>query len=354
MRLFLIENRANVSLFQFQLLLSALLGTSTQSPIARTVRSVAFSRAAVEHSPRFILADQANWYSSFVPSQGYKFAKVASFSRSAVEQRPQLILDDPIDWYSDSWPNEHLTVPNVAFSRAAVESRPSPQLTLTNPANWFADWTPSQFLTLPVLNLPSIDFLSINWNTRPLSTSLTSSVASTTTETFVSSTTTTPSTEKAPSSEKDQLSADIPLDSELRIPVTTRKPGEPHHFYDNDNHIQYEILDGVHKISSNHQSFEIRYTKPNSGTFLKSSQVSDDIPIESNPVKLEDLKLEIPINTPIETTVQKEEVQTAPPLIRNSNDANDIHLDVTAPGAGLEPPQFEPKPFLESSIQWNQ
>lgn len=282
------------------------------------------------------------------PSQGYTFAKVGSFSRSAVEQRPQLILDDPSDWNSgSSWPNEDLTVPTIGpFSRASVESRPSPQLVLTNPANWFADWKPFQSLTLPVF--PSVEFLSNNWNIRPSPVVTTSTVTPTTTETFVSSTTTTPS------SDEGQLSPDIPLVStELRIPVTTRKPGEPHHFYDDDNYIQYKILDGVHKIFSNRQSFEIRYTKPNSGTVLKSSELSDGIPIESNPVKLEDSKLNTPINTSIATPIQTE-VQTAPPLIHNSNDVTNIHTIVIAPSTFLEPPQIKPQPFHYSSIQWNQ
>ena len=314
-------------------MLSALLRLSRQSPIPTQ-----FSRAAVEQSPRFVLADPANWYTKFAPSQGNTFAKVGSFSRSAVEQRPQLILEDPSDWNSGSWPNEDLTVPTIGpFSRASVESRPTPQLVLTNPANWFATWTPSQSLTLPVF--PAVDFLSSNWNIRS-SSAVPTETTSTTTETFISSTTTTPLTEK------DQL-------SELRIPVTTRKPGEPHHFFDNDNYIQYEILDGVHKIFSNRQSFEIRYTKPNSGTYFKSNELSDDISIESDPVKLEDSKLETPINTPIATPIQTE-VQTAPPLIHNSNDVNDIHTVVTVPSTILEPPRFEPQPFHYSSIQWNQ
>lgn len=317
-------------------MLSALLGLSTQSPIDRTARNVLFSRAAVEQSPRFVLADPANWHTGFAPSQRHTFAKVGSFSRSAVEHRPQLVLDDPSDWYSGSWPNDDLTVPTIGpFSRASVESRPSPQLVLTNSANWYAAWKPSPSLTLPVF--PPVNFLSNSWNI-PVSPAIPIETTSTTTDTVFPSTT--------PSTEKDQL-------SELRIPVTTRKPGEPHHFFDDDNYIQYEILDGVHKISSNRQLFEIRYTKPNYGTILKSTDVSDDIPIESNPVEPEDSKLEIPVHNSIATPVQTE-VQTAPPLIRHSNDGTDINSMVTAPINFLIPPQIEAQPFHQSSTQWNE
>ncbi|XP_055295135.1 uncharacterized protein LOC129564906 [Sitodiplosis mosellana] len=351
------------------LLLSTLLGLSTQSlMVPKNVPNAALYRT--------ILSDPSNWYADLAPT--YPVAKIGAFSRSAVEQRPQLILSDPSSLYSSFWPSERLTVSTYgAFSRAAVESRPSPQLVLTNPANWFSALTPSQGFTLPIFR-PVPSFLSNNWNIQPsvavaTSTPTITETVPTTTESVVLSTTAAPLIETASLSEEVPLSTNAPLvpsapvevpttvapidepvTPEFRLPVSTRPPGVPHHFTDDDNYIRYRISDGVHTIMSNRQSFEIRYTRPNSGSFLTSEKVLDDIAIESKAVPFEDAtKLVTPVDTPVVTPVQETVAHFVPPLIRGSNDAA-LHTvakvplnDITV----LALPQTEPQPFLVSRIQ---
>lgn len=335
-----------------------------QSVIVPTVRIGAFSRAAVEQQPQLILADPANWYGGFRPTDGYTVARIGAFSRTAVEQQPHLILSDPTDWYTK---NE---VPKIgAFSRAAVEN--PPQLILTNPANWFSALTPAEGFTLPTFS-PVLSFLSSGWNIRPSTAVPSSTVAPTTTETVVSSTFKASLSDEDPvssdapivSSETVEVSTAAPIQSEepvtpvrLRLPVTTRPPGVPHHFKDDkdDDIIRYEISDGIHKITSNRQSFEIRYTNRNTGTLLKSGQDPEDIAIESKAIVPEDeTRLETPVETPVQEKVQKTPVQetVAPPLIHSSND---VEQSATAGVAFanilpnfLQLPVFPAQPFFHT------
>lgn len=354
-------------------MLSALLGLSTQSVIVPAVRYGAFSRAAVEHHPQLILADPANWYGGVRPSYGFTVSRIGAFSRAAVEQHPQLILADPTNWYTT---NE---VPKGGiFSRAAVES--PPQLILTNPANWFSALTPAEGFTLPTFP-PVLNFLSGAWNIRPstadlsVTTVTSSTVAPTTTEPVVASTTETPSSDEevisteAPVvfSETVQVSTTIapisneePVTPELRLPVSTRAPGVPHHFKDDDdNVIRYEISNGIHKISSNRESFEIHYTNRDTVSLLKSVPDSE-ITSKAEVVAPEDeIRLDTPVETPVSTSVQQMvttpvQETVAPPLIHSSNT---VEQSSTAgvPSTNfillnyLSLPAFPAQPFLHTN-----
>lgn len=43
-----------------------------------------------------------------------------------------------------------------------------------------------------------------------------------------------------------------------RLSVTTRRPGTPHHFIEADNIVRSEFINGIHKITSDRQSFEFK------------------------------------------------------------------------------------------------
>lgn len=349
-------------------MLSTLLGLSMQSIIV-PLRSGSFSRAAVEQRPQFILADPGTFYAGLRPTGAYTVSKIGAFSRAAVEQRPQLILADPSDLYTGFSPNEGFPVSGIGgFSRDSVEKQP--QLVLTSPANWFSSISLAEGFTLPTLP-PVIDFLTSNWYIRPNTAVPTATVEPITTETVVSSTTLAPSEEEKEvqlSTEAPLVSSDVqevpkttapivnvaPVMPAIRLPVTTRPPGVPHHYKDekDDNFISYEISDGVHKITSNRQSFEIRYTNPNTGTLLKSADVTEDIPIKSkSEVKEDETRSEKYEETPVATPVQEAAIHVTPPLIRNSNDAA-IQSVGTIPLNAinvLTQPEFPPQPFFNAN-----
>lgn len=333
-----------------------------QSVIVPILRSGSFSRAAVEQRPQFILADPGNFYSGLRPPGVYTVSKIGAFSRAAVEQRPQLILSDPSDLYTGFSPNEGFPVSGIgAFSRDAVEKQP--QLVLTSPANWFSSITLAGGLTLPTFP-PVIDFSTSGWYIRPNAAVPSTAVESITTETVV------PFTSK---DEEVSLSKEVPLVSShvqevpttivpidapvtpaIRLPVTTRPPGVPHHYKDDkdDNFIRYEISDGVHKITSNRQSFEIRYTNRNKGTLLKSVDVSEDIPVESKSEMMKDeTRSEAHVETPITTPVQETVVHVTPPLIRNLNDAAIQTVGIIPLNAinVLTHPEFPAQPFFNAN-----
>lgn len=299
------------SVLDFQLLLSALFGLSMQSVIVPTLRSESLSDVVVQQQPQLI---PGNWYTGFTPNG--KFS-IGTISRAAVEQQPQLVL--------------------------------------TNPANWFSSLTPATGFTPPTFP-PVLSFLTNNWNIQT-PTAIPSSIVAptiTTADTVVSSRTLTPLAEEASVSETTTppIISDEPITPALRLPVTTRKPGVPHHFEEekDDNFIRYEIADGIHKITSNRQSFEIRYTNRNKGTQLKSEEDLPDIAIEQKVEKPEnELKVETPADTPVPMPIEKTVNPDTPPLFHNSNNVEQL-ATVGFPFTTLNVltlPQLPPQPFYQ-------
>lgn len=114
----------------------------------------------------------------------------------------------------------------------ALVDKESP-LHLTNPSNLFTSLKPAEHIQPP--NLPSINFWPlIAWKFPAISEAATSTTA-------------------------PPVIADSTAAPSLRIPVTTRKPGQDHHFADDDI-VQFVARDGVHRLISNRQTFEYRQT----------------------------------------------------------------------------------------------
>lgn len=338
---------------------------STQSVIVPTARFGAFSRAAVEQRPQFTLADAVNWNLGFGPNVGYTVSRIGPFSRAAVEQHPRFFLADPSNWYTGVRPSDGFTVAKIgAFSRAAVE-RP-PQLVLTNPTSWFSALTPAEGFTLPIF--PPVDF------SRPSEALPSPTITLKTADILVSPTTETPLTEEIPlSTEAPLISSDIEeisstvaptvavelVTPELRLPVTTRAPGVPHHFKDDndDNFIRYEVSDGVHKFITNRQSFEFRYTNRNTPPLLKSGDVLADIQEDIHPkaeVLTDETRLATPVDVPVATPVQETVTHITPPLIHTSG--SESIQPVTVPSKLVLPqnvlvlPQIPPQIFSAQAL----
>lgn len=119
----------------------------------------------------------------------------------------------------------------------SVSSDTEPDLHLTDPSHLFTSLKPAEHIQLP--NLPPIDFLH-PWKIPSNAEASLGTVADPTLPTTASI-------------------ADSTVIPSLRIPVTTRKPGQDHHFADDDV-VQYEVSDGVQRLVSNRQTFEYKIT----------------------------------------------------------------------------------------------
>lgn len=65
-----------------------------------------------------------------------------------------------------------------------------------------------------------------------------------------------------------------------RLSVTTRKPGTPHHIIDADNIVRSEFINGIHKITSDRQSFEFKVlqTGDESDVILTENAIVSGLP----------------------------------------------------------------------------
>ncbi|XP_031619134.1 uncharacterized protein LOC116338171 [Contarinia nasturtii] len=200
-------------------------------------------------------------------------------------------------------------------SQAIIPSLSSGTFIFSDPSNQnpfglgfapFSSFNPSYGLNLPTS--PFSNFLySFGW--KPLSAG-------------ASSTTIAPSTEVPEVVSTISPLVDSAVTPTLRIPVTTRPPGVPHHFTD-DNLIRYEIENGVHKITSNHESYEFKFRNKATESTSKPEEASNKVSKESKPETVTEKPLETPVktteNSPILPT-QKVFDQITPALIHYSDD----------------------------------
>lgn len=170
-------------------------------------------------------------------------------SQSTSESLTLPLSTAPLDFYA-------IPAPFVS------SSEPS-ELAVTNPAALFMSLMPSESLQLPILSQIS-NFGQNDWIVSTPLVVPTVPVAPTvpvTQTTFVAPTTSVaPTAFVAPTSTEAPITSD--LSNSVRISVTTRPPNTLHHFT-NDLIVRSVISNGVHKIESERESYEIRYTGAN-------------------------------------------------------------------------------------------